>query len=73
MTYPHDPFEARRVIETPLGGRVVYRLDALKSMGDIEALPYTIKVLLESVLRNTTAKRSATTMYRPWFNTTRPR
>ena len=52
MTYPHDPFEARRVTETPLGERVVYRLDALKSMGDIEALPYTIKVLLESVLRN---------------------
>ena len=52
MTYPHDPFDARRLMETPLGERVVYRLDALRSMGDIEALPYTIKVLLESVLRN---------------------
>ena len=27
-------------------------LDALKDMGDIDALPYSIKVLLESVVRN---------------------
>ncbi|MGI9667799.1 MAG: aconitate hydratase AcnA [Acidimicrobiia bacterium] len=49
---PHDPFSARTVIDTPLGERVVYRLDALKHMGDIDSLPYSIKVLLESVLRN---------------------
>ena len=48
----HDPFEARTTIASPLGERVVYRLDALKHLGDIDALPYTIKVLLESVLRN---------------------
>ena len=48
----HDPFSARHVISTPLGERVVYRLDALAHMGDIESLPYSIKVLLESVLRN---------------------
>jgi aconitate hydratase len=48
----HDPFSARTVIDTPLGERVVYRLDALRDMGDIDSLPYTIKVLLESVLRN---------------------
>jgi aconitate hydratase A / 2-methylisocitrate dehydratase len=48
----HDPFSARDTIETPLGRRAVYRLDALADMGDIEALPYSIKVLLESVLRN---------------------
>ncbi|MEE8486325.1 MAG: aconitate hydratase AcnA [Acidimicrobiia bacterium] len=48
----HDPFSARHVISTPLGERVVYRLDALARMGDIESLPYSIKVLLESVLRN---------------------
>ncbi|GER71421.1 hypothetical protein BpJC7_27240 [Weizmannia acidilactici] len=28
-----------------------YKLDALKKFGDIDRLPYTIKVLLESVLR----------------------
>ena len=48
----HDPFEARQSISTPLGDRAVYRLDALRSLGDIDSLPYTIKVLLEAVLRN---------------------
>lgn len=48
----HDPFSAKEIIDTPLGERTIYRLDALKSMGDIDALPYSIKVLLESVLRN---------------------
>lgn len=47
-----DPFSARQVITTPLGDRVVYRIDALDAMGDIDSLPYSIKVLLESVLRN---------------------
>jgi aconitate hydratase len=47
----HDPFQARATIETPLGERVVCRLDALRDLGDIDSLPYTIKVLLESVLR----------------------
>jgi aconitate hydratase len=48
----HDPFSARQVIDTPLGERVVYRIDALADMGDINSLPYSIKVLLEAVLRN---------------------
>jgi aconitate hydratase len=48
----HDPFSARHVIDTPLGERIVYRIDALADMGDINSLPYSIKVLLESVLRN---------------------
>ncbi len=52
MAAAHDPFEARTTIETPLGERTVYGLDALKHLGDVDALPYTIKVLLESVLRN---------------------
>jgi aconitate hydratase len=52
MPHPHDPFDARDSIETPLGRRIVYRLDALSRIGDVGRLPYTIKVLLESVLRN---------------------
>ncbi|MGB5565610.1 MAG: aconitate hydratase AcnA, partial [Acidimicrobiia bacterium] len=52
MTESHDPFSARSTIETPLGERVIYRLDALAGLGDIEHLPYSIKVLLESALRN---------------------
>jgi len=47
-----DPFEARFTVATEDGDRTVYRLDALKHLGDIDALPYTIKVLLESALRN---------------------
>ena len=52
MTEIHDPFGARRTIDTPLGERVIYRLDALDGLGDVEHLPYSIKVLLESALRN---------------------
>jgi aconitate hydratase len=48
----HDPFSARQTIDTPIGERVVYRIDALTDIGDIRSLPYSIKVLLESVLRN---------------------
>ena len=48
----HDPFGARATIDTPLGERTIYRLDALRDMGDVDALPYSIKVLLESALRN---------------------
>ena len=36
-------------ISTPLGDRIVYRLD---SLGPLESMPYCIRVLLESCLRN---------------------
>jgi aconitate hydratase len=52
MAAPHDPFGARARVSTPLGERVVYRLDAVLGAAQREALPYSIKVLLESVLRN---------------------
>ncbi len=48
----HDPFGARETIATPLGEREVWRLDAVRSFGDVDSLPYSIKVLLESALRN---------------------
>lgn len=48
-----DPFNARDTFDTGSGSGYVYRLDALKARGfDIDRLPYSIKVLLESVLRN---------------------
>jgi aconitate hydratase len=47
-----DPFKARTTISTALGERVIYRLDALKGVGDVARLPYSIKVLLEACLRN---------------------
>ena len=48
----HNPFGALETIETPLGRRAISRIDALSSTADIDSLPYSIKVLLESVLRN---------------------
>jgi aconitate hydratase len=47
-----DPFGAKSTIETPMGTKVIYRLDALKHLGAIEKLPLSVKVLLESCLRN---------------------
>ena len=46
-----NPFGAAATIETPIGARTVHRLDAVRDHGDIDSLPYSIKVLLESVLR----------------------
>ncbi len=47
-----DPFNARTSIATALGERTIYRLDALAGLGDVENLPYCIKVLLEAALRH---------------------
>ncbi len=41
--------DAQQRLATPLGERTIHRLD---SVGDISAVPYSIKVLLESALRN---------------------
>ncbi|MCC6466373.1 MAG: aconitate hydratase AcnA [Planctomycetes bacterium] len=41
--------KARATLETPLGKKTIYKLEAA---GNVANLPYTIKVLLESVLRN---------------------
>ncbi|MFO0961738.1 MAG: aconitate hydratase AcnA [Phycisphaerales bacterium] len=48
----HDPFNARAVLKTPAGDRAYYRLDALRGLGPIDQLPYSIRVLLEACLRN---------------------
>jgi len=52
MTF--DPFKARATLESAAGKHTYFRLAALKEagLGDVDALPFTIKVLLESVLRN---------------------
>ncbi len=47
-----DAFGARATLSTALGDRTIYRLDALRDIGDVDTIPYSIKVLLESVLRN---------------------
>jgi aconitate hydratase len=47
-----DPFGARTRLQTALGERVVYRLDAVLSADAAARLPASIKVLLEAALRN---------------------
>jgi aconitate hydratase len=50
-----DAFGARQTLETAHGATVHYRLSALERAGlarGLAAMPYSIKVLLESVLRN---------------------
>ena len=47
-----DRFQARATLKTPAGERHMMRLDALKRFAPIESLPYSIRVLLESCLRN---------------------
>ncbi|MCP3905658.1 MAG: aconitate hydratase AcnA, partial [Planctomycetes bacterium] len=52
MSTPADPFGARSTLDTALGSRTICRLDALGDLGDVETLPYCIKVLLEACLRH---------------------
>ncbi len=49
-----DPFGARDSIKTASGPAIIYRLDRLEKsgLGKISRLPFSIKVLLEAVLRN---------------------
>ena len=50
----HDPFHARDTFETGSGRAGIYRLSKLEEAGltKVEQLPYSIRVLLEAVLRN---------------------
>ncbi len=47
-----DAFGARHTLSTPSGDVTVYRLDALAGQANLDRLPYSIKILLESCLRN---------------------
>ena len=49
-----DPFRARDTFETPAGRVGLYRLSKLEDAGltKVSALPFSIRVLLESALRN---------------------
>ncbi len=50
----HDPFHARDTFDTGAGQAGIYRLTKLQDAGltNLDVLPYSIRVLLESVLRN---------------------
>jgi aconitate hydratase len=49
-----DPFQARQTFETPQGKASLFRLAKLEDAGlaKIAALPFSIRILLESALRN---------------------
>ncbi len=47
-----NPFDAKATLETAAGAKTLYRLDALRDLGDIDRIPYSIKILLEACLRN---------------------
>jgi aconitate hydratase len=49
-----DPFSARSTFRTAEGSFVIYRLEQLEKagLGAVSRLPYSIKVLLESMVRN---------------------
>ncbi len=49
-----DPFAARDTFKTGSGTAGIYRLSKLEEagLGNVAALPYSIRVLLESLLRN---------------------
>ncbi len=53
-TPKNNPFGARATLETRGGRATIFRLDALEKagLGSISRLPFSIKVLLEAVLRN---------------------
>ena len=54
MSNPLDRFGARGTFDTGSGQAVIYRLNQLTSqgIGHIDRLPFSIKILLESALRN---------------------
>lgn len=57
-TTPHDPFGARQTFETGNGPAAMYRLSRLEDLGlgEISKLPFSLRVVLESVLRNCDGK-----------------
>ena len=54
MGKANDAFGARGILETSGGAAVIYRLDSLEKSGHgtVSRLPFSIKVLLEALLRN---------------------
>ncbi len=54
MNPASNPFGAKSTLKTAFGDLNIYRLDALSKagVGHVQNLPYSVKVLLESALRN---------------------
>src|SRR3990172_12120618 len=54
MSEDMDPFGSKDFIETGMGRITIYRLSRLEKMGSgkISRLPYSIKIMLEALLRH---------------------
>ena len=54
MSASLNPFQSKATLKTNSGDVTIYRLDALEKagVGKVSTLPYSIRVLLEAVLRN---------------------
>src|SRR4051812_26489071 len=46
-----NTFAARSTLKVGSQGYEIFRLDALASLGDVERLPYSLRILLEDLLR----------------------
>ena len=68
MREGHDPFGVRDIIETASGKATIYRLSKLKEKGfeGISLLPYSIKILLESLLRHEDTEKQIITAEDVW-------
>ncbi len=51
MTHTPDPFAARTALQTSAGSVAYLDLNALNTVADVSKLPYSIKILLENMLR----------------------
>ena len=52
MHGPIDHFGAKSVIKSKAGDISYYRLDKLSQFGSLSRLPFSLRILLESALRN---------------------
>src|SRR5262245_31824750 len=54
MQTASNPFGSRAILKSSAGDATIYRLDALEKagVGSVSTLPYSIRILLEAVLRN---------------------
>lgn len=56
ISQPMDPFGMKSTLNTPLGKKTIWRLEALTAIGDIHRLPYSLRVLLEACARQIDGK-----------------
>ena len=64
MTHP-DTFGARSTLTVGGTGHEIFRLDALQSRFDVARLPYTLRILLENLLRREDGETVAPPTSRP--------